>query len=148
MNTENQELLIERFERRAERRDSRREMILALAGGAALAAAGSAAAQAVTDADVLNFALNLEYLEAQFYSFAANGVGLPAASLTGTGTQGAVRGGRQVTFTDPVVRQYAKEIEVDEIVHVNFLRSALGASAVAQPAIDISDDWNGALSAA
>jgi hypothetical protein len=56
------------------------------------------------DADVLNFALNLEYLEAQFYSFAVTGASIPGNLLTGTGTPGAPTGGRQVTFTDPVGR--------------------------------------------
>ncbi|KQM21715.1 hypothetical protein ASE73_15180 [Sphingomonas sp. Leaf24] len=91
----------------------------------------------VTDADVFNFALNLEYLEAQFYAFAATGSGLPNSSLTGTGTQGAVTGGRQVTFSDPLVARYAREIAADELAHVNFLRTTLGSAAVAQPAIDI-----------
>ncbi|MBV1692271.1 ferritin-like domain-containing protein [Novosphingobium sp. G106] len=103
---------------------------------------------ALTDADVLNFALNLEYLEAQFYSYAATGAGLPANMLSGTGTAGAVIGGRKVTFTDPVVRQYANEIAADEIAHVKFLRDQLGSSAVAQPAIDVSANVNGAFSAA
>jgi hypothetical protein len=103
---------------------------------------------ALTDADILNFALNLEYLEAQFYSFAATGSGLPAALLTGTGTQGAVTGGRQVTFTDPQVAQHAREIAVDERQHVAFLRSALGSAAVAQPAIDIGSGATSAFSAA
>jgi hypothetical protein len=89
------------------------------------------------DPDIFNFALNLEYLEAQFYVFAVSGQGLPANLLTGTGTQGAVTGGRQVTFTDPVVRAYAREIAADEEAHVAFLRRTLGAAAVAQPAIDI-----------
>jgi hypothetical protein len=140
--------MIEALDRRVERRNSRRDMIAALAvGGFALAATSKAAAQAaVTDADILNFALNLEYLEAQFYVFAVNGTGLPASSLGGTGARGNVRGGRQVNFTDPVVRQYAKEIAIDEAAHVNFLRAALGASAVAQPELDISADANGAFS--
>ncbi len=90
-----------------------------------------------TDADVLNFALNLEYLEAQFYSFAANGTGLSADLLTGAGTPGAVTGGRQVSFTDPIVAQYAREIAADERAHVAYLRDAIGATRVAQPAIDL-----------
>jgi hypothetical protein len=124
-------------------------MGLAAAGGAALASASSAEAQAApSDADVLNFALNLEYLEAQFYTFAVFGEGLPNSLLTGTGTQGQVRGGRKVNFTDPVVAEYAREIALDERQHVAFLRTQLAASAVSQPVIDISADATGAFSAA
>jgi hypothetical protein len=127
-----------RVKRRTERREFFRSAIGAMAIGAGAVALGrSAWAQTVTDADVLNFALNLEYLEAQFYSYAATGAGLPANQLTGTGTQGAVSGGRKVTFADPLVSAYAQEIAKDEVAHVAFLRSALGTAAVAQPAIDI-----------
>jgi hypothetical protein len=101
-----------------------------------------------TDLDVLNFALNLEYLEAQFYVRAVYGTGLPDSSLTGTGAQGAVVGGRQVTFTDPVVAQYAREIAADEAAHVTFLRSVLKSAAVAQPAINIDGGPTGAFTAA
>ena len=166
-------LMIEALEKRAKRREERREFFRA-SGGVAVALAGASLLSAcggdddsdrprggtggtpsptppptgVSDADVLNFALNLEYLEAQFYSFAAFGEGLPANLLGGTGTQGAVTGGRRVTFTDPVVRQYAIEIAQDERAHVAFLRQALGASAVAQPPLDIGSDPNGAFSSA
>lgn len=104
---------IDTFDARAERRNSRRDFFKAfstasaIAGGFGLTAKNAAAQTAPSDGDVLNFALNLEYLEAQFYLFAATGAGLPASSLTGTGTAGAATGGRQVTFTDPVVAQYA-----------------------------------------
>ena len=145
--------LIEALDSRVRRRDERRDFFKTALGAAAVGAtalsfSSSARAQTVTDADVLNFALNLEYLEAQFYSYAAFGTGISANLLTGTGTQGAVTGGRKVNFTDPVVAAYAKEIANDEIAHVAFLRTALGTSAVAQPAIDVSANANGAFSAA
>ncbi|HXG98997.1 MAG TPA: ferritin-like domain-containing protein [Sphingomicrobium sp.] len=101
---------------------------------------------ALGDADILNFALNLEYLEAQFYSFAAFGTGLPDNILNGTGQRGQVTGGRQVPFTDQLVAQYAREIATDERNHVVFLRAALGASAVAQPTIDVGTGPNSAFS--
>lgn len=102
----------------------------------------------LTDADILNFALQLEYLEAQFYAFAAFGTGLPDNLLSGTGIRGGINGGRQVAFTDQLVAQYAREIATDERQHVAFLRTALGSSAVAQPAIDIGTGPNTAFSAA
>ncbi|QXT34282.1 ferritin-like domain-containing protein [Sphingomonas sanguinis] len=151
--------LLDAFDARVERRNLRREffktaMGAAAAGVTAFSLAGKAGAQtAITDTDILNFALNLEYLEAQFYAFAANGTGLAANQLTGTGTQGAVTGGQQVNFAtgsadDAIVGQYAREIAADEAAHVAFLRTALGTAAVAQPAINISGDANGPFTAA
>ncbi|MFA6124664.1 MAG: ferritin-like domain-containing protein [Sphingomonas sp.] len=103
------------------------------------------------DQDTFNFLLNLAYLEAQFYSFAVTGAGLPSVLIAkGDGNQtvqGAVTGGRQVTFTDPLVAQYAREIAADKVAHVAFLRSALGAATVAQPAINIDGSASGAFSA-
>jgi hypothetical protein len=145
--------LLEALEARAKRREQRRAFFRAF-GAAAIVTGGVAvlasAAEAATpsDPDILNFALNLEYLEAQFYSYAVNGTGLPANMLTGTGTQGTVTGGRAVTFTDPAVASYAKEIAGDEIAHVAFLRNALGSAAVAMPSIDVGTDPNGAFSSA
>jgi hypothetical protein len=146
------EQLVGVLDARARRREDRRAFFKTALGaaaiGATLAIPLDAAAQttAPSDADVLNFALNLEYLEAQFYAFAANGSGLATNLLGGSGTQGNVTGGRQVNFTDPVVRQYAREIAADEVAHVAFLRNALGSSAVAQPAIDIGVGPNTAFS--
>lgn len=112
-------------------------------GGAAAAATG-----APSDSAVLNFALNLEYLEAEFYSYAVHGHGLPEKMTWGTGSKGGVTGGRKVPFRTTALRNYAREIAGDELAHVAFLRSALGRSAVARPAIDIRTSFTAAARAA
>ena len=154
--TDDTQQFIDVLDRRVERRNERRDFFRTAFGAAAVAGAGLGAislgaraeAQAApSDFDVLNFALNLEYLEAQFYNVAVFGTGLPANMQTGTGTQGAVTGGRKVTFTDPIVAAYAKEIAQDEVTHVAFLRKVLGTSAAAQPALNIDGGPTGAFTA-
>ena len=159
----NEALVMDTFDRRAVRRDARRDFfrkaglftatalgtMVLKSGPGGLIASASAATTAVTDEQILNFALNLEYLEAQFYTHAVFGYGLNQDLLTGTGKRGAVIGGAQVPFQDKAVRAYAQEIARDERDHVAFLRSALGKSAVAQPTIDIDGtNPNGAFSKA
>lgn len=93
-------------------------------------------------AAILNFALNLEYLEAEFYIRAATGAGLAASDTYGLGIQGAVTGGRAVKFDTPAIQQYANEISQDELNHVRFIRSVLAEKTVAEPAIDLTNSFN------
>lgn len=106
------------------------------------------AAGGPTDDQVLNFALNLEYLEAEFYLRASTGMGLMDSQITGVGTQGMVTGGSQVSFATPIIEKYANEIAGDERDHVDFLRAALGTGAVARPAIDFEASFTAAAQAA
>ena len=126
------------------REAARRTFIKSLGAGAvgaavfAAAEGATTAAQAqstITDADILNFALNLEYVEANFYLFAATGQGLSAADMGAN--PGQVIGGAQVPFVSPTVQAYAQELASQERSHVEFLRSTLGSAAVSQPTLNI-----------
>ena len=145
-------------ERRAERRLNRRNFLTGIgAAGAAAALAGCSSngqpmtmggtgTTTYTDTDILNFALNLEYLEAEFYLHASTGSGL--ASADAGSSPGTVTGGAQVTGLTSTQQNILNEIAYDEQEHVRFLRSALGSAAVARPAIDLTNSFNALASAA
>jgi hypothetical protein len=101
-------------------------------------------AQTALDIEVLNFALNLECLEAEFYSYAAHGHGIPA-KLRGGGPK--PHGGRKAGLS-PVAQQLAADIAKDELLHVEFLRAALGSAAVPCPQINLGSAFAAAADAA
>ena len=103
---------------------------------------------AISDGAILNFALNLEYLEAEFYHYAVYGWGLPSNLTYGKGERGPVEGGRAVPFKSKSIKQFATEIAKDEYEHVAFLRGALGGAAVARPEINIRKSFTDAAIAA
>lgn len=100
---------------------------------------------AYTDEDILQFALNLECLEADFYSWVAFGQGL-AADVAGNGNLTRTpSGGRARTSNafSPEGVAVATEIAQNEIAHVKYLRQALtdaGASPVACPSLSLSPE--------
>lgn len=173
-------------ERIAERRVARRKFLVQAGAGAAglgLATVGARSVGAqemttqgakkvkftnpndrfrVTDRDILQFSLNLEYLEAEFYVHAAFGRSLADADITGvagfntrrqnnddTIAPGAVEGGRKVDFQgNTVLEGLAQEIATDEESHVRAFRGILGRKAVARPAINIGSAFTNAAAAA
>ena len=120
---------------------------IAFAGAAAVAMDKVAIGQsgAPTDVDIINFALNLEYLEAEFYTVATSGMTIDqmGIGITGSGTAGATTGGAKVNFGTNAVNTgaIANQIAADERAHVQFIRAALsgaGATPVARPAINLN----------
>ncbi|GGQ98699.1 ferritin-like domain-containing protein [Deinococcus ruber] len=102
------------------------------------------------DAAILNFALNLEYLEAAFYLAAVGRLG----ELKAIGGNAEIRlptgfdGNTAMPFTDPNVKAYAQEIAQDELNHVIALRGALKTAAVDRPVLDIGPAFAAAANAA
>lgn len=118
----------------------------------------------VNDTDILTFALNTEYLAAEYYGRAVNGTGLVDSSTTGvigygkkpytataaggvTAPSGTAANGG-VAFAYPVIQQFATQVANNEIAHVNGLRAALGSKAPARPTIDITNAFTNAAIAA
>jgi hypothetical protein len=93
-------------------------------------------AATITDADILNFALNLEYLEAEFYTVAVTGKyiedsGIPVKG--GTNLYGPTTGGAKVNFNvannqtaTAFLQAVAEELMYDEQTHVKLIQGALG----------------------
>ena len=129
-----------------------------MGAGAVITACGGAVAQPENpeepspnyDAAILNFALNLEYLEAAFYLAAVgrigeiNSVGGDAEIQLPEGFDGtsAIEG-----LSDSVLA-YGNEIANEELAHVNFLRSALGDAAATRPVLNLNTSFQAAATAA
>jgi len=100
---------------------------------------GWAEREALTDTQILNFALVLEYLESTFYIRADNRGPLPGGATIasidpdGGGLPGSVPGLYTVRPTLPARFQVDDNVRVvrnHEIAHVQFLQNALGGAAV------------------
>lgn len=115
---------------------------LASAGlvGARLANDTPVQAAAYSDFDILNFALNLEYLEAEFYVMASYGTTLVGLGVISAADEsGPTTGGNKVpNFGSSPYATLGSALRNHEVEHVQYLRAALGSAAVKKPAINLN----------
>lgn len=90
----------------------------------------------ITDADIFNFALNLESLETEYYLRGVTGRGMDDADAGPS--PGSVSGGHSVPWQNEDLRQMLQEIAENERAHVRFYRRVLGDQAVSRPTIDLA----------
>ncbi|PBC02258.1 ferritin-like domain-containing protein [Mesorhizobium sp. WSM3860] len=106
-----------------------------LASAAGVAATSSAAAQDdIKDEDIFRFALNLEYMEAEYYLRGTTGKGIEDSDVGSK--PGDVVGGKKVSFDTPALGEFMREVAENELAHVRFYRKTLASNAVDRPAID------------
>ncbi len=105
-------------------------------------AAPRAKVEGLTDADIFNFALNFEYLGAEYY-LGAFGSSLPG-SLTGGGGPVTTPGTGPVPFQNSAIGYFAQQLAVDEYAHVTVIQEALNAenaTPISEPSIDLDGSW-------
>jgi len=85
-------------------------------GGLPTVALGNHTSSAARDRDILNFALTLEFLEAEFYTEAENRGGLSGEAL-----------------------RFARVVGAHERAHVQFLQQALGSAARTKPCFNFGE---------
>lgn len=131
---------------------SRRHTLLlglgtAFGSAAGILGASPARAQSnLSDEDIFNFALNLEYMEAEYYLRGTTGRGIAEEDIGSKA--GEVKGGHEVNFEFKYIRQFGEELAQNELAHVRFYRKTLGEKAVSRPAIDFEAGFKGAAEAA
>jgi hypothetical protein len=103
-------------------------------------------AAAIEDEDIFTFALNLEYMEAEFYMRALTGKGISDADA-GVDA-GRVIGGHEAQFKEKAIREFIEETAENELAHVRFYRKTLGRSTIPRPAIDFDAGFKAAAQAA
>ncbi|MDG4876894.1 ferritin-like domain-containing protein [Mesorhizobium sp. WSM4935] len=88
----------------------------------------------IKDEDIFRFALNLEYMEAEYYLRGTTGKGIEDSDVGSK--PGDVVGGKKVAFETPALGEFMREVAENELAHVRFYRKTLGSNAVDRPAID------------
>ncbi|MDK1493521.1 ferritin-like domain-containing protein [Sinorhizobium sp. 7-81] len=130
-----------------------RRLLLQLGLGATLASSPGLAPVSradepgdIMDEDIFQFALNLEYMEAEYYLRGTTGKGIDD---TDAGAEaGPVTGGSQVSFDTPAIGEFMREVAENELAHVRFYRKTLGDQAVPRPAIDFDAGFTAVAKAA
>lgn len=138
---------VEKLKKSASERVLNRRHFIAALGVAGAAAAGTelvrsgptALAQqpkpsGYAQSDVLNFLLNIKYLKATLYSYATQGVDLPAADFANLGTGGVFNAPGKVVFagaglaTTQQITDLFNEMYYDELNQLIALRALLGSA--------------------
>ncbi|MER8777881.1 ferritin-like domain-containing protein [Mesorhizobium sp. M0977] len=104
------------------------------------------AKEEVQDEDIFRFALNLEYMEAEYYFRGTTGKGIDAADAGSK--PGDVVGGKKVSFETPAIGEFMQEVAENELAHVRFYRKTLAKNAVDRPAIDFDAGFKAVAEAA
>ncbi len=107
-----------------------------LSGCSTTTTAVATTSTSLAQTDVLNFILNVKFLEATFYASITQGTDLSGAALINSGVVSGAPG--KLTFATQQITDMLNEIYFDEKNHVNTLISLLSSSVAFRPAINLA----------